>query len=200
MQFHAACAWTAGHRFGFSFSLVRGPFAHVDLRGADDLQAKPGKKEVVTVVDFKESQGVMHAGCWCKGHDMEGKTVYDMYELDPDQNEVSTGMARKRLVADEDLDGLANLCQLVQDVTAGQLVCPTAQSYEIGPSHGPCQSRARAGGQSVCGLWNRRISPLARRRLGRHGSRRSGRDVACQSESDLPSVLVQSRLEMHCAC
>ena len=31
----------------------------------------------------------MHAGCWCKVHDLEGRTIFDMHEIDPEQNEVS---------------------------------------------------------------------------------------------------------------
>lgn len=54
-----------------------------------DIQAKPGKREVVTIAKFKEETGVMNPGCWCKGHSLEGRTVYDLHEIDPEQNEVS---------------------------------------------------------------------------------------------------------------
>lgn len=30
----------------------------------------------------------MHPGCWCRNHDLEGRVVYDMHEMDPEQNEV----------------------------------------------------------------------------------------------------------------
>jgi hypothetical protein len=33
----------------------------------------------------------MNAGCWCKGHDLEGRQIYDMHEIDPEQNEVGEG-------------------------------------------------------------------------------------------------------------
>ncbi|RSH90248.1 putative PHD type zinc finger protein with BAH domain-containing protein [Saitozyma podzolica] len=71
-SFHASCAWQSGYRFGFEFSL-----------------AKPGKREVVTITKFKEEAGVMNAGCWCKGHDLEGRQIYDMHEIDPEQNETA---------------------------------------------------------------------------------------------------------------
>jgi hypothetical protein len=58
-----------------------------------DGEAKPGKKEVVTITKFKESEGMMSAMCWCKGHDLEGRIIYDMHEIDPEQNEV--GRTRK---------------------------------------------------------------------------------------------------------
>jgi hypothetical protein len=32
----------------------------------------------------------MSAGCWCKGHDLDGRMIYDMHEIDSEQNEVST--------------------------------------------------------------------------------------------------------------
>ena len=56
------------------------------------MQAKPGKREVVTIARFKEEEGVMNAGCWCKSHDLEGRMIYDMHEMDPEQNEVSAGL------------------------------------------------------------------------------------------------------------
>lgn len=31
----------------------------------------------------------MTASCWCKSHDLDGRVIYDMYEVDPEQNEVS---------------------------------------------------------------------------------------------------------------
>jgi hypothetical protein len=54
-----------------------------------DSQAKPGKREVVTIAKFKDGAGVMNPGCWCKSHDLEGRTIYDSHEIDPEQNEVS---------------------------------------------------------------------------------------------------------------
>jgi hypothetical protein len=52
-------------------------------------QAKPGKKEVVTIAKFREDAGVMMPGIWCKGHEMEGRVIYDMNDVDPEQHEVS---------------------------------------------------------------------------------------------------------------
>jgi hypothetical protein len=73
LLYHPSCAWIVGYRFGFEFSL-----------------AKPGKKEVVTIAKFREDAGVMMPGIWCKGHEMEGRTIYDMNDVDPEQNEVSS--------------------------------------------------------------------------------------------------------------
>lgn len=72
MPFHASCAWQSGHKFGFEFSL-----------------AKPGKREVVTVTKFKDDAGVMNAGVWCKSHDLDGRVIYEMHDIDPELNEVS---------------------------------------------------------------------------------------------------------------
>lgn len=32
----------------------------------------------------------MNPGVWCKGHDLEGRVIYDMHDIDPEQNEVSS--------------------------------------------------------------------------------------------------------------
>ena len=59
------------------------------LAPSSDGQAKPGKREQVTIAKFKEEEGVMNPGCWCKGHDLEGRRIYDAHEIDPEQNEVN---------------------------------------------------------------------------------------------------------------
>lgn len=51
-------------------------------------QAKPGKREQPVIAKFKEEAGVMNAVCYCKSHDLEGRQVYDLHEIDPEQNEV----------------------------------------------------------------------------------------------------------------
>ena len=43
----------------------------------------------MTIARFKEYEGVMLPGCWCKGHDLEGRAIFDLHEIDPEQNEVS---------------------------------------------------------------------------------------------------------------
>jgi len=43
----------------------------------------------VTIAKFREDAGVMMPGIWCKGHDLEGRVIYDMNDVDPEQNEVS---------------------------------------------------------------------------------------------------------------
>jgi len=42
----------------------------------------------VTIAKFREDAGVMMPGIWCKGHDLEGRVIYDMNDVDPEQNEV----------------------------------------------------------------------------------------------------------------
>ncbi len=37
----------------------------------------------------------MNPGCWCRSHDLEGRTIYDMHEIDPEQNEVSASLAHR---------------------------------------------------------------------------------------------------------
>nr|XP_031861887.1 uncharacterized protein CI109_002716 [Kwoniella shandongensis]KAA5528959.1 hypothetical protein CI109_002716 [Kwoniella shandongensis] len=70
--FHPSCAWLSGYKIGFEFSL-----------------AKPGRHQTITVAKFKDSEGVMGPGCWCKGHDLEGRVIYDLHEIDPEQNETA---------------------------------------------------------------------------------------------------------------
>lgn len=73
VPFHPSCAWLSGYRFGFEFAL-----------------AKSGRH--ATIAKFKDAAGVMTAGVWCKGHDLSKRTVYDMFEVDPEQNEVSIAL------------------------------------------------------------------------------------------------------------
>ncbi|OCF37587.1 hypothetical protein I316_00713 [Kwoniella heveanensis BCC8398] len=70
--FHPACAWLSGYRMGFEFSL-----------------AKPGRHQIVAVTKFKDSEGVMGPGVWCKGHDLQERVIYDLHEVDPEQNETA---------------------------------------------------------------------------------------------------------------
>lgn len=43
----------------------------------------------MTITKFREETGVMLPGIWCKGHDLEGRVIYDMNDVDPEQGEVS---------------------------------------------------------------------------------------------------------------
>ncbi|WWD07955.1 hypothetical protein V865_006064 [Kwoniella europaea PYCC6329] len=70
--FHPACAWLSGLKMGFEFSL-----------------AKPGRHGTVTVTKFKDSEGVMGPGVWCKSHDLSERVIYDLWEMDPEQNETA---------------------------------------------------------------------------------------------------------------
>lgn len=71
---HPSCAYIAGYRFGFEFQLVK----PTGGRWARDN---------ITIARFKDEAGVMTPGCWCKGHDLDGRAIYDMFEVDPDQGE-----------------------------------------------------------------------------------------------------------------
>lgn len=51
-------------------------------------QGKAGKRDLAEVTKFKEEEGVMYPGCWCKKHDLEGRRIYDAWDIDPEQNEV----------------------------------------------------------------------------------------------------------------
>ncbi|WWC59192.1 uncharacterized protein I303_101741 [Kwoniella dejecticola CBS 10117] len=70
--FHPACAWLSGLKIGFEFSL-----------------AKPGRHGTVTVTKFRDSEGVMSPGIWCKSHDLTERVIYDLWDLDPEQNETA---------------------------------------------------------------------------------------------------------------
>nr|XP_019008759.1 uncharacterized protein I206_06441 [Kwoniella pini CBS 10737]OCF47540.1 hypothetical protein I206_06441 [Kwoniella pini CBS 10737] len=70
--FHPACAWLSGFKMGFEFSL-----------------AKPGRHGTATVTKFKDSEGVMGLGVWCKSHDLAERVIYDLWEIDQEQNETA---------------------------------------------------------------------------------------------------------------
>ncbi|EIW68698.1 hypothetical protein TREMEDRAFT_31780 [Tremella mesenterica DSM 1558] len=72
VRFHASCAWLAGYKFGFEFSL-----------------AKAGKRESVNITKFKEETGIMSSQIYCKSHDITQRTLYDPHEIDPEQNETA---------------------------------------------------------------------------------------------------------------
>lgn len=59
----------------------------------------------MTITKFKEEMRVMNPGCWCNGHDLEGRAIYDMHEVDPEQNEVGQDTIPVELIS----DGAANL-------------------------------------------------------------------------------------------
>lgn len=56
------------------------------------------------IARFKEEMGVMNPGCWCKGHSLEGRAIYDMFDIDPEQNEVSAVIASELTI-----DGFAGV-------------------------------------------------------------------------------------------
>ncbi|KAL1409778.1 putative PHD type zinc finger protein with BAH domain-containing protein [Vanrija albida] len=70
LEYHPSCAYQAGHRIGFEFSLV-----------------KPGRRDAVPIAKFRDAAGVMTPGIWCKGHDLEGRGIVDLFDMDPEQNE-----------------------------------------------------------------------------------------------------------------
>ena len=37
-------------------------------------------------------------GMWCKGHDLEGRVIHDMNDVDPEQNEVGDTKPPKRTI------------------------------------------------------------------------------------------------------
>lgn len=68
--FHASCAYLAGHRLGFELTL-----------------AKPGRHQTPTIARFKDDAGVMSPGVWCRSHNLDGRSIYDIFEHDPEQGE-----------------------------------------------------------------------------------------------------------------
>nr|AAN75616.2 ZNF1 [Cryptococcus neoformans var. neoformans] len=72
IQFHVSCAWQCGFTLGFEFNL-----------------AKPGKSQTQIVTRFKENEGVMNAGAWCKSHDLNNRIVYDIFDVEPDSGETA---------------------------------------------------------------------------------------------------------------
>jgi len=70
LDVHPSCAWLAGYRFGFEFTLI-----------------KPGKRDAGNIARFKDEAGIMAPGCWCKNHDLSGRSIHDMFEIDPEQGD-----------------------------------------------------------------------------------------------------------------
>lgn len=68
----------------------------------------------MTIAKFREDAGVMMPGIWCKGHDLEGRVIYDMNDVDPEQNEVRNIMTKTHSVLPADaVDGPPNLHSLI---------------------------------------------------------------------------------------
>jgi hypothetical protein len=69
----------------------------------------------------------MIPGIWCKSHDLEGRTIHDMHDVDPEQNEVSVD-ERMELTA----DCTAGLRLVVQGHAAGRVIRTAPQSNTTG--------------------------------------------------------------------
>ncbi|KIR72301.1 hypothetical protein I310_03703 [Cryptococcus deuterogattii CA1014] len=72
IQFHVSCAWLSGLTLGFEFNL-----------------AKPGKSHGEIVIKFKDCEGVMSAGVWCKSHDLSGRVIHGIFDVEPDGGETA---------------------------------------------------------------------------------------------------------------
>ncbi|KAL0243454.1 hypothetical protein I308_105420 [Cryptococcus tetragattii IND107] len=72
IQFHVSCAWLSGLTLGFEFNL-----------------AKPGKSHGEIIIKFKDSEGVMSAGVWCKSHDLSGRVIHGIFDVEPDGGETA---------------------------------------------------------------------------------------------------------------
>ncbi len=72
MRYHVSCAWAAGHKVGLQMTL-----------------AKP---RTATVVKFREDGGIMAPGIWCRAHALDGRTIYEPFEVDADAGETALGV------------------------------------------------------------------------------------------------------------
>ncbi|OWZ60874.1 hypothetical protein AYX15_06876 [Cryptococcus neoformans] len=59
------------------------------LAGTGSTMAKPGKSQSEVVVKFKDSEGVMSAGVWCKSHDLSGRVIHEIFDVEPDGGETA---------------------------------------------------------------------------------------------------------------
>jgi hypothetical protein len=90
---------------------------------------------VVTIAKFKEETGVMHPGVWCKGHDIAGRAIYDMLDVDPEQNEVSErkrrglALVNAKLVAQ--LNCVSDLQTALQIYTSNYKALPPDESFAL---------------------------------------------------------------------
>ena len=80
---------------------------------------------MVTIAKFREDAGVMMPGIWCKGHDLEGRVIYDMNDVDPEQNEASTAVFRTATIANN-TDCSADLHGLIQGYPSRRIFRATA--------------------------------------------------------------------------
>ncbi|WVO15843.1 hypothetical protein L204_103505 [Cryptococcus depauperatus] len=70
--FHPSCAWLSGYRFFFNL-----------------VPAELGKSQATTIIKFKESEGIMTPGIWCKNHHVQGRKLYGIYEMDSQLNQTA---------------------------------------------------------------------------------------------------------------
>jgi hypothetical protein len=68
----------------------------------------------------------MMPGIWCKGHDLEGRSIYDMNDVDPEQNEVSTTSTVSTLSSTN-----ADLQTALQIYTASYKGIPQDESFAL---------------------------------------------------------------------
>ncbi|KAE8540336.1 hypothetical protein D1P53_003281 [Cryptococcus gattii VGV] len=59
------------------------------LAGTGSTMAKPGKSHGEIVIKFKDSEGVMSAGVWCKSHDLSGRVIHGIFDVEPDGGETA---------------------------------------------------------------------------------------------------------------
>lgn len=62
-EYHVSCAWKAGHKFGFEIQPV-----------------KASRRDLVTVIEFKEVTGQMIPQVTCKGHPSHRRETLDLCE------------------------------------------------------------------------------------------------------------------------
>ncbi|CED83015.1 PHD finger protein BR140/LIN-49 [Phaffia rhodozyma] len=70
-HFHVSCAFKAGFTFGFEITLVK------------------SSRRDVNVISFRAEKGMMHPGIWCKDHNLDGRIIYPLHDLDETQNKTA---------------------------------------------------------------------------------------------------------------
>lgn len=86
-EYHVSCAWKAGHKFGFELQPVGitvFPFRDSKLDFfflPVSVQVKASRRDVTTVVEFKDAAGCMVPVVTCKGHPAHRRESYDICEM-----------------------------------------------------------------------------------------------------------------------
>lgn len=133
--FHPSCAYTAGHKLGFEFTL-----------------AKPGRHQNVTIARFKDDAGLMTPGVWCRSHSLEGRSIYDLFEQDAEagENALQAYIAAYKTISPDDSFALLRKAKRLDRFEATSE--PVVVERRCGRCHIDVSPRWHFEGETLCHL------------------------------------------------